>query len=92
MSDDVIEYGKHIRFEPRPPKPKTKVWAVVSKHDDFLLGYILWFAKWRKYSFTPEPNTVFEQDCLRDIADFCQKQTSLHWQFHPSRKKERALA
>lgn len=88
MTDNVTEFGKHIKFEPRPPKPKTKVWAVTSKYDDFLLGYVLWFAKWRKYSFAPEPNTVFEQDCLRDIADFCQRQTTFHKQNLPRKEKE----
>lgn len=49
---------------------KTKIWEVLTTYDNSLLGIISWFGRWRKYSFYPAPNTVFEKDCLRDIADF----------------------
>ena len=39
-----------------------------------ILGAIKWYAPWRKYSFFPQPHTVFEKDCLREIADFCEKE------------------
>jgi hypothetical protein len=79
MSEETV-FGTHIKFVPAPPKPKTKVWYVVSKYDDPNphLGWIAWFPKWRKYAFYPKPNTVYEQVCLREIADFCQKATVLH--------------
>jgi hypothetical protein len=59
---------------------KTKVWAVVKKEDvtgdvRSSLGHIKWFGAWRKYCFFPLEYTVFEWDCLRDIADFCQEET-----------------
>lgn len=42
---------KHIKFVEGPNKPKTKTWWVVNKYDDFHLGWVGWFAKWRKYAF-----------------------------------------
>ena len=74
---ETIE-GKHILFVPGPAKPKTKTWWVVNKHDDIALGSIEWFARWRGYGFYPKPDTVYEQDCLRDIALFVEAQTKLH--------------
>jgi hypothetical protein len=74
----VIE-KTHIKFIPYPdPKRKTKVWWVVSKYDNIQLGTISWFSRWRKYSFFPKGDTVYEWVCLRDIADFCEEQTRLH--------------
>lgn len=58
-------------------KRKTTIWIVRSL-GNVDLGSIHWHGAWRKYCFFPKPETVFEQDCLRDIADFCQEQSKLH--------------
>lgn len=69
-----------IYFSEVPPKEgaKTKVWLVCAKADGGLLGAIRWFGRWRKYSFYPENGTVYEQDCLWDIADFVAQRTVEH--------------
>jgi hypothetical protein len=61
---------------------KTQVWAVESiaekGGDDpqFVeLGAVKWYGAWRKYAFFPAPQTLFEHDCLRQIADFCESET-----------------
>jgi len=69
---------KHLLFIEGPPKPKTKTWWVVNKYDDIQLGWIGWFTKWQKYGFFPKPDTVYEEDCLRDIAYFCENETKKH--------------
>jgi hypothetical protein len=76
---DALPAGTFIRFEPRAPNPKTKVWAVVSK-DGGEIGAVNWYGPWRKYCFTPNSNTVFEQVCLREIAQFCETATRIHKQ------------
>ena len=76
----IIEYGTHIKFMPDIPKPKTKTWRVLNKYDEGDLGWIGWYAGWRKYSFFPNPETVFEQVCLREIAAFCERKTQEHKQ------------
>jgi len=44
----------------------------MSKYGDFL-GDIKWFNKWRSYAFFPEEETIYEDDCLVEIADFIKK-------------------
>jgi hypothetical protein len=60
---------------------KTSEWRVRPEGKPDLgpcLGVVKWYASWRKYAFNPSANTVFEQDCLREIADFCERQTKEH--------------
>lgn len=60
---------------------KTKVWEVVTIGTDrHALGAVKWFPRWRKYSFYPAPDMVFEEVCLRDIAEFCVEKTKEHRQ------------
>jgi hypothetical protein len=70
-------YPTYITFDPLPPAKLTKRWAVRPK-DDGYLGMVSWYGPWRKYCFFPMGNTVYEQVCLREIADFCESETKLH--------------
>lgn len=73
--------AEFISFIEVASKPKTKVWEVYSGKEIFesaLLGTVKWYGSWRKYAFFPEAQTLFEQQCLRDLADFCEKQTTNH--------------
>jgi len=76
----MITEGTHIRFVPAevPAHWKTLGWKVENKHDGVSLGTIEWFSRWRKYSFFPAPETVYEEVCLREISRFIQDQTGLH--------------
>jgi hypothetical protein len=53
---------------------RTLIWHVETKTGHFL-GDISWHAPWRCYAFEPMPGTVWERKCLRDIADFCERET-----------------
>ena len=78
FSTDEAE-GTHIKFVEGVPHPKTKVWRVVSKYDgEPILGFIQWFPRWRKYSFFPNSDTIYEEVCLREIAEFCEVKTRQH--------------
>jgi len=72
--------GKWIvfRFLRMSESGKTQVWEVVNTDESLLLGYVEWFGRWRKYIFRPLSMTVYEQDCLRDIAEFIELQTKMH--------------
>ena len=65
---------------------KTQVWTVSPQGEPTeTLGQIKWYGAWRKYCFFPQNGTiatytVFEWDCLRDIAQFCEDATKLHKQ------------
>lgn len=55
---------------------KTNVYEVRTwDTDGFRLGTIKWFGRWRKYAFYPEAGCLFEETCLRDIAEFCEQET-----------------
>jgi len=73
---------KWIQFFEQPPIPgrKTRIWLIAVKDGQGLLGSIAWYGPWRKYVFAPTPHatTVYEERCLRDIADFIQTRTKEH--------------
>jgi hypothetical protein len=71
---------KHIYLMPLPRGPGmvTDRWEVKAKKGDHHLGRICWKAQWRCYVFMPCYPTVFEQDCLRDIANFIEQATIDH--------------
>lgn len=71
--------GKWITFRWKRPSEsgKTQVWELISDSHD-LLGYVEWAGRWRKYVFFPLSMTIYEETCLRDIAEFIELQTKIH--------------
>lgn len=69
---------RYISFVEFEQEGETKVWGVDAKRDGTPLGVVQWFARWRCYTFGPEPETVFSDECLRDITDFCEAKTKEH--------------
>ena len=55
---------------------KTKMFTVWTVDHSTLLGEIRFYPRWRKYAFYPANSTLYEQDCLRDIAKFCEDRTT----------------
>lgn len=72
--------SKWIKFEHYPPKQgcKTSMWIVKAKEGDVTIGLIKWYCAWRSYCFFPANDTIFEEDCLRDIANFIEVETRKH--------------
>ncbi len=68
--------GKYIwiRNIGRQPGAKTARFEVWSK-SPCRIGMIKWYPAWRCYSYFPDPNTLYEKVCLREIADFCEEVT-----------------
>ena len=58
------------------PSGITSIFTVAPKQGGGALGTVRWYAPWRKYAFFPRPDTLYEQDCLRDIATFCENETA----------------
>lgn len=54
--------------------PKTSVWDVTTLAGH-VLGQIRWYGSWRRYAFFPGQGTLFEEQCLRDLADFIDHAT-----------------
>lgn len=66
-------YGKWIDIVKIHDTGKTQVFSILPKGDPESLieiGQIKWYPAWRKYAFFPEPNCVFESQCLTDIINF----------------------
>ena len=62
--------SKYLEFRQTPYEGKTKRFEIISiKHGDSL-GRISWYGAWRQYTFSPNFNTVWNKDCLKDIQDF----------------------
>jgi hypothetical protein len=78
-SDPADWNGTHIEFHMQAPTPgrKTQIWNVLTK-DGFVLGQVKWFSRWRKYCFFANGETVFEQTCLGDLAEFIVLMTHQH--------------
>jgi len=69
----MSEY-KYITFIELEPKLKTKLFEVRSKFSNDFLGYVKWFAHWRKYCFWIDGfGLIFDAGCLADIRDFINK-------------------
>lgn len=64
--------AKYIEFKEIPSNKKTYTYQVLSKEGAGLLGEIKWYAPWRKYSFFPAVNTLYEVKCLTDIIEFIE--------------------
>lgn len=57
----------------------TAQWRVTTNDGvGALLGLIKWHAPWRKYAFFPADGTLFEPDCLRDMASTLTELTLSH--------------
>ena len=57
---------------------KTRIWTVDSIDGGVYLGKVSWWGAWRRYVFHPSDNTVYDPNCLKAIADFCQTKTDEH--------------
>lgn len=79
-----------FKFRSRSQTGKTKIWTVHSISDINEIGIIKWYGRWRGYAFYPDEfdQIIFEQKCLREIADFLEKQNRLTRQSWAKRKKK----
>lgn len=62
---------------------KTKIWAVMTTDGSECLGRIGWYSPWRRYAYVhkavaADDQVILEWDCLRKIADFCERETHAH--------------
>lgn len=66
--------------EIKDSKRKTKQFYVSNLTIEplIILGYISFYPAWRKYIFHPnnQITAIFDPNCLREIADFCEKKTN----------------
>lgn len=70
--------AKWIEFREVPSQGATKRWDVVTSSDETFLGSVRRYSGWRRYCFFPDFGSFYEQDCLRDVADFIEARTREH--------------
>lgn len=63
---------KWIRFEEIDHSGTTRKFNCFNSEYGSHLGVVKWYGSFRKYSFFPEENIVFESQCLKDIASFLE--------------------
>jgi len=72
--EDTMNDYKYLVFVEVESKTKTKVFEVRNKLSGGILGFVKWYAPWRKYClFIDFPGLVFDASCLADIQDFINK-------------------
>jgi hypothetical protein len=69
--------SKYLVFRELPTDVgrKTKTYEVVSVASNNPIGVVRWFSHWRKYVFAPYNETMYDESCLRDIAQFVDWKT-----------------
>jgi hypothetical protein len=60
--------GAHIQFTETHDTGKTKVFS--AECNDAFLGNVKWYAPWRRYTFHPAQDTLFDSSCLKEITSF----------------------
>ncbi len=63
---------KHIHFEEESPQDLGLgvLWFCYNNKGSQFLGSVPEKKVWKQYVFEPEANCIFNNGCLRDIADF----------------------
>lgn len=64
--------GEYLEAVPQPLNGrKTKAWAIYSRRRGDLLANVRWYGRWRQFVVYPEPGTLFNAECLRQLAQLC---------------------
>ena len=72
----------YLRFVEAPsPGRVTRIWEVHSRGGSWL-GRVSWYAQWRRYTYSPAWPQHLDAACMRELADFCERETE-------GRKEER---
>jgi hypothetical protein len=64
--------GGYLSFERTGKSPSGKTWIVVVYGVRARLGEIRWFGRWRHYAFFPDDGTLYNPDCMGEIASMCR--------------------
>lgn len=62
---------------------KTNIWRVSDAKGGYEVAEIRWYGRWRRYALFPLGFTIFDHECLREVADFCEtesKKARQRWQ------------
>ena len=86
--------SKYVRFNVLPQEKGrvTKRFEVTNGAGDIVLGHIGWHSPWRRYVFYPQANTLFDSDCVQEIASHLHSYTlSRKMQVEESKTAKRVI-
>lgn len=55
------------------PVTKTQIWAVRPRNSGQVLGFVKWFGRWRQYCFFPQPDTIWNRDCMGEVMGLIRR-------------------
>lgn len=55
------------------------IWNVISKAKDEIVGQVKWLGRWDKYAFFPREDTIWNADCLHELAEMCDAFTESYY-------------
>lgn len=88
-------HTSHLAFTDDGPVSvgaKTRQFSVNSRSNRSLIGYVKWWGNWRKYVFFPLNSTLFDDKCMRQIAQFCEEATTAHKSRLPNKQRAKNMA
>lgn len=71
----------YLRFHRQGSSPsgKTSILSIFSVMHGDKLGEIRWMGRWRQYAFYPEPDTIWNPACLKDVTDQINELMTERW-------------
>lgn len=67
---ETIRETKYLYFVAEDiPGRLTKIIHVVNRSSESTIATIEWYGSWRQYCFMPNPNTVWNPDCLKSVNE-----------------------
>jgi hypothetical protein len=68
---------------------KTNIWMVIALEPVVTLGEIRWYGAWRQYTFFPFSDTLWNSECLEDLAEVLKDLNSDHRKNAATNRNER---
>lgn len=72
----MTKLGKFMTVAESKDLRHGKPWFIIYDKEEFELGEVEWYPRWRGYVFVPEGGAVFSAGCLKDIEMFMKKGTA----------------
>ena len=69
-------------------KRLTDRWHVANRNNASQLGLVTWHAPWRRFTYQPSGPQVLDAMCMREIAGFCEDQTSRQQRLAKARREQ----
>ena len=81
---------KYIRFEDGEwsDSGKTRIWRIYNFHHNQVVGWIRWYGGFRRYCFYTEEAAIYDNDCLRLVADKLDEVNARHREMKRQSKME----